>query len=297
VKSLRQHIRNFFGFSRTQTNGFVLLMLIIIVALFARPVYQYWLGNRTYDFSSERKKLDSLTAQFERTQKVKPAAAVQQENTATILFEFNPNTVTARELDDLGFPKRLSKGLLNYRSKGGSFKIKSDLKKLYGMDSTFYVSLVPYIQLPDKREFEARTSVAKREISLFNLNEADTAQFQQVYGIGPVLAKRIITYRKKLGGFVKTSQLNEVYGLDSTTVQKLLSASFLEQGFEPHKINVNTVDEQVLSSHPYFSKKLARAIVTYRFQHGKYQSVDDLRKIELLDTKTAERIYPYITVE
>jgi competence ComEA-like helix-hairpin-helix protein len=65
----------------------------------------------------------------------------------------------------------------------------------------------------------------------------------------------------------------------------------------PQTININTADETLLSSHPYFSKKIARAIVSYRFQHGNFKSVDDLGKINLLDAKTIDKIYPYLAVE
>ena len=296
MKGLRHAIRSFFGFSRTQTNGFVALVLIMTVALFSRPFYHSWFSSREADFSKEKQVLDSLTAQWELEQRNQNTIPLEAEVPVT-LFGFNPNTITADELQALGFSVRLSKGLLNYRSKGGSFRIKSDLKKLYGMDSAFYKTLYPFIQLPEKITYSERTPEPKRESVQFNINEADTTQLQSVYGIGKVLAKRIITYREKLGGFVKPEQLKEVYGLDSAAIQKLLKASFLKNDFQPQKININTADEKVLSSHPYFSKKIARAIVTYRFQHGKFKTIEDLRRIELIDSKTADKIYPYVTVE
>ena len=58
-----------------------------------------------------------------------------------------------------------------------------------------------------------------------------------------------------------------------------------------------TAEESAFSAHPYFSKKIAKAIVAYRFQHGNYQLVEDLGKIEIIDKRTLEKIYPYVTVE
>jgi competence protein ComEA len=299
VKSLRQHIRRFFGFSRAQTNGFIVLLMIVSIALFSKPIYHTWVSSRPIDFSEEQKTLDSLTKQWKIQQEEEGNHSLQNDAIAGPLFEFNPNTVSAEELKALGFSRRLTKGLINYRAKGGEFKIKSDVKKLYGMDSAFYKTLVPFIQLPEKIVFEKKTTQysTERKFTVFNLNEADTTQFQGVYGIGPVLAKRIIKYREGLGGFVSNEQLKEVYGLDSTVVNKLLKASFLAEDFIPRKISINTADESVLSAHPYFSKKIAKTIVTYRFQHGKFQSVDDLRRIETLDKKVLDRVYPYLTIE
>jgi len=299
VKSLRHHIRSFFGFSRAQTNGFVALLMIVSIALFSKPIYHSWVSSRPIDFSTEQKTLDSLTKQWRIQQEEEVNQSSQGDDIAIALFEFNPNTASADELKALGFSQRSVKGLINYRAKGGEFRIKADVKKLYGMDSAFYKTLVPYIQLPDKIVYEKKTTPysIERKFTIFNLNEADTTQFQGVYGIGPVLAKRIIKYREGLGGFVSNEQLKEVYGLDSAVINKLFKASFLAEDFIPRRININTADESVFSAHPYFSKKIAKTIVTYRFQHGKFQSVDDLRRIETLDKKVLDRVYPYLTIE
>lgn len=267
------------------------------MALFSKPAYHAWVSNRSVDFSKEKEMLESLTAQWE-LQKQETNSIPLDEDVAVTFFEFNPNTATAEELTALGFSKRLKKGLINYRSKGGEFRVKSDLRKLYGMDSAFYKSLYPFIQLPEKITYEkAAISESKKKAEAFNLNEADTSQFQKIYGIGPVLAKRIVKYRERLGGFVSADQLGEVYGLDSVVVKQILKSSFLSNDFTPLKININTADEALLSSHPYFSKNIARAIVTYRFQHGNYQSVDDLTKINSIDKNVFGKIYPYLTVE
>ena len=242
--------------------------------------------------------MDSLTAQWE-LQKVESNYISVDEEIVVTLFDFNPNEVTKDELIGLGFSERLANRLINYRSKGGEFRIKSDLKKLYGMDSIFYKGLFPFIQLPERITYHEKTTPfnTEKKAIVFNLNEADTTQLQRIFGIGSVLAKRIIKYRERLGGFVSNDQLKEVYGLDSAVVGKIVKASFLTEDFIPRKININTADEAVLSAHPYSSRKIASAIVTYRFQHGNYQSVNDLRKIEIIDKRVVDKIYLYLTVE
>lgn len=298
MKSIRYLIRNFFGFSRAQTNGFVVLLVVIFAALFSKPMYHSWVSNRTVDFSKEGKILDSLTAQWE-LQKVELNYIPVHNEIVVALSDFNPNEVTTNGLIGLGFSERMANRLINFRSKGGEFRIKSDLKKLYGMDSAFYKRLFPFIQLPEAITYQIKTTPfnTERKVIAFNLNEADTIQLQRIFGVGPVLAKRIIKYRERLGGFVSNDQLKEVYGLDSAVVKKIVKASFLTENFIPRKININTADEAVLSAHPYASRKIASAIVTYRFQHGNYQSIDDLRKIEIMDKRIVDKIYIYLAVE
>ena len=57
-----------------------------------------------------------------------------------------------------------------------------------------------------------------KAIEVKDLNTSTTADLTQVPGIGEVLSKRIVKYRKHLQGFDYLVQLYEVYGLDSLVV-------------------------------------------------------------------------------
>lgn len=54
------------------------------------------------------------------------------------------------------------------------------------------------------------------------LNSADTTELKKLRGIGSVLSKRIVKYRKMVGGFKTTEQLKSVYGLSEETFQAIL---------------------------------------------------------------------------
>ena len=131
----------------------------------------------------------------------------------------------------------------------------------------------------------------------FDLNLADTTQLKTIYGIGPVIAQRIVTYRTNLGGFLSIDQVYEVWGLDSTVVARLAEKTVIAPGFMPNKLAINRCSEQEMARHPYLRTKLARAIVNYRFQHGIFASVDDLKKIGIMEEKVFLRIKPYITLD
>ena len=129
---------------------------------------------------------------------------------------------------------------------------------------------------------------------IIELNTADSAKLTELKGVGPSFARRIISYRDKLGGFVRKEQLKEVFGLDSekyTGMQSQISAdaSLIK------KIHINTVTFGQLSHFPYLNYKQMNAIIQFREQHGEYESPADLKNIAIMDDVTLEKIKPYIT--
>jgi DNA uptake protein ComE-like DNA-binding protein len=298
---LTRWIRNFFGFSRAQTNGFIILLPLLTLFIFSAPVYRWWESRKPHDFSEDRVLLDSLARQWQ-TKEVNQLPG--EEEVPVRLFTFDPNSVSKDELLAMGFSSGLANRLVNYRSKGGQFRLKHDLLKLYGMDSAFYEMLVPYINLPEeyvKAEVrptdEDKLTTTKRNAVRFDLNRADTTLLKTVYGIGSKLSARIVNFRESMGGIVDKHQLYDIYGLDSAVVQRLDSASFIQPDFQVRSLNINTATEVQLAAHPYISKRMATAIVTYRFQHGRYTSIDDLRKILLFDETQLERLKPYLAFD
>ncbi len=57
--------------------------------------------------------------------------------------------------------------------------------------------------------------------SSININEADAEALQHLQGIGPVLADRIIEYRKIYGPFSTVEQMQEVKGIGEKTLERL----------------------------------------------------------------------------
>ena len=51
------------------------------------------------------------------------------------------------------------------------------------------------------------------EMGKIDVNQATAADFQQAYGIGPVLAQAIVDYRDSVGGFYYIEELMDVSGI------------------------------------------------------------------------------------
>jgi DNA uptake protein ComE-like DNA-binding protein len=266
--------------------------------------------------TADRHKLDSLTAILEKSTGSKKSPETDSAAGKPGDFpvtDFDPNLLTAEQWQALGLQKSLAQRIINYRQKGGKFRTKSDLLKIYGFPPEIYTRLAPSIQLPDSLKYARKNTIpnpepgdrtrdavpAKSEkvVRSFDLNLADSAQLVQIKGIGPGLSRRILNYRSKLGGFASEQQLKEVYGLDSIVVEEILKYAFVKENASLQKIPVNTATFGELNAHPYISPKVASIMVDYRKQHGRYTSLESLYQIRALDKATLDKLGPYLSFE
>lgn len=308
-------LRNFFGFSRSEANGFIILLLLMILVLFLPVAYKKTLYHfkRPLQTEQDKKHLNDLLAKLDSVSTI-------NENSYTAA-KYNPkpfelNSVESIELIEMGFPDYLAERIINYRNKIKEFDNVEELLKIYGMDSSLYFQFKPYISVnptPKKsisnkvEKFSTEKSnennnfknsnYQKAKIIKFDINTADTVQLKKVYGIGPAFAKRIIAYRDLLGGFYSSNQLSEVYGLKSPNLDSLLRRTYIEQSFKPKQLNVNIATAEELAKHPYISSKEARLIVAYRENHIGFQKMEDLLQIKILDSKWLEKTQNYLTLE
>lgn len=311
IKSVKYWLRNTLGFSKTETNGFLFLVVLVTLFLFA-PFFLDKILHNTYTAGEEDKLLlDSLVKELEGYSRFDHPVPKSYDSlgTSSEPFYFDPNSLALDSLILLGISKDVGERVIKYRNAGGSYKIKSDLEKIYGLPPETYKKLYSFIQLPEKqikenKDHSKKTAIVKErspkkkfpEISPFDINEADTAQLRLIYGIGPVLSDRIVKYRALLGGFVYKEQLKEVYGIQEEAFKNLTEKVYINDSFIPERININQDSLKNMAAHPYISYPIARAIFNYRLQHGKYVTEDDLKKIHLMDSIAVAKISPYITL-
>src|SRR5690606_38365709 len=64
-----------------------------------------------------------------------------------VYFSFDPNTLLADGWQKLGLSERQIRNIINYRQRGGVFRKKGDLEKMYTLTESDYLRLEPYIQI------------------------------------------------------------------------------------------------------------------------------------------------------
>jgi len=302
---LKDFFNSFFGASSKEITGLSALIIILVLSLIAPAIVNSFSTEDDSHWAEDEKILDSLVALLENDRN-----NLAYESTIPVdIHYFNPNLASSTELQSLGFNEKIANRIVNYRDKGGSFKIKDDLYKIYDIDSTLIKGLYSFIELPvevkrveawKKQEKETTvkprvvTKVTPVELPVFNINTADTAMLQTIKGIGSVLSKRIIDFRRNLGGYIDADQLYEIYNLDSMVIESLLTKMYIEDNFVPDKLVINQADEKELAGHPYISWQQARLIIAYRNQHGDYNTEQDLLKVYGVEQNDVQRVVSYL---
>lgn len=298
MNRLRLFIRAYFGFSRMETNAFLLFIPLLFVLLFSGSIYRKYVWSESFP---NPRRTDSLLAWLE-------AHEVKRDTvpSAIAFHHFDPNQATESELIALQLKPWIVKRIVGYRSKGGSFRKPDDVLRIYGMDSAWYAKAKPWMKFasplsplsPQPLDPLKGKAVARQKSKIVeDINTADTTSLMDVYGIGPVLARRIVTFRDRLGGFINIPQLKEVYGLDSAVVDRLKKRFSVMPEFKPRQLLINTATFGELSSHPYIGKRRAQTITTYITQHGKLDSLGQLGQIRTLDAPWLAKVKPYLTLE
>ncbi len=145
------------------------------------------------------------------------------------------------------------------------------------------------------RKSAGRESEVRGRQQAIDINTADSTAWVALNGIGPGFAKRIITYRDKLGGFYQVDQLKEVYGLDSIWVKE--NKALLKVGAGVYRfLKINQVEWKDFR-HPYLPYGQSKVVLAYRKQHGPLKDFETLQQIQLLDQVAWKRLKPYLNFD
>lgn len=303
---IRKWLNNYFEFSKKEFNG-LMVLLVLLAGTFLFPmiyralvpvelpsaeeqlaVLKFAMANQPKEEKDGRKRIFSPSA--------------DREKRKSVLFYFDPNVIDINDWQKLGLSEKQAQAILNYRSKGGIFRKKTDLKKMYTLSSQLYEALEPFVRIAGtdpgliqngEVKFKAQAAIPK-ETKIIELNGADTLQLDEIRGIGRVFARRIVAYRERIGGFHKKEQLKEVFGIDSLKYEEIKNQVIADPG-KLKKININTAVLTDFKNHPYIRHKQVNAVIEYRKQHGNYSNIADLNKVAILTPEIIGRLAPYLT--
>lgn len=316
---MRKFLEQFNNLSRREQRG----ILVLLTGILSVVLYGSFFNNTTKENnlnSTLLHKQESSVADYqqflatvqEKEKRVKETFDNQKYNKQieNILTPepFNPNEADSVTLQQIGLPQWMIKNILKYREKGGYFHKTEDFKKIYGLTAEQYATLAPYIRIPQKDTIQQaspkliikhsnKDSIKPKEDkypigTIVDINLADTATLKKIPGIGSSIARMIIRYRQRLGGFYKLEQLREI-NIDHQKLTDWFKITL--ETIQP--INVNKASIERLFRHPYINIEQAKAIVDLRKKKGKLNSLKDLVLLEEFNNEDFERIKHYICFE
>ena len=132
-------IRELFSFTQKERCGIIALLCLIFILIAINISLPYIVKDKPTDTS----KWESEVNEFLVRQKQEQSTPGKNEPVS-----FDPNKISASELIDFGIPSQVASNWVKYLEKGGRFKKKEDVKKIYGMTSALFDQLDSFIAVP-----------------------------------------------------------------------------------------------------------------------------------------------------
>ncbi len=141
------------------------------------------------------------------------------------------------------------------------------------MADTVFQRLEPYITIPK-----------------LDINKADSAAFDDLPGIGPYFAAKMVSYRQRLGGYSYKEQLMDIYNFDREKYNGLSDLITCSKPAKPFRLW--TLGADSLRLHPYIKDwQTARSIVLFRENTPpEDRTVEALAANAILTEETARRL-------
>lgn len=305
MSKISKNLKELFSFTHNERIAVAVLFIILaIVFLYPHVASKPNIDDEGFE------ELKLLADEFEKNKtesKISETPIKSEKNTQPkrkkASFEFDPNTADENTFVRLGFSQKQAAVIINYRSKGGTFRTANDFKKIYVVSDDDFKRLEPYIKIKSTANRQAekaetpnytnKTSTAMRTDILVEINSADTAELKKLRGIGSYYARLIVDYRSKLGGFANINQMKEIRGIDDERFS-MFSHQVQIDTMNINKFNINKLTSKELAQHPYINNYVARGIEQYRNLAGKIENLQQLVKEKIFTAEQAEKLKHYI---
>ena len=311
-----QHGKHFLVFTKKEKRGIIaVLFFVLLVFISSKYIYPLLIKDHPDDARGiaalgdslrEIQKDSTTVARYNNSAGGYQSYSKKEYNKPFTgsMFSFDPNTLDAAGWQKLGIKDKTIATIQNYLAKGGKFRAPDDLRKIWGLSDDEKNRLVPYARIAEapntfiagnknfqpyeKKQYEKKSAVP------VEINSGDSTSFIGLPGIGPGYSRRIINFRNRLGGFYSIDQVAETFGLPDSVFQKI--KPLLKISGDVAKININTASNDELKAHPYIRWQLAGLITEYKKQHGNFKSLEELKKIPVVDESTYRKLLPYLVL-
>jgi len=290
-KYIEHWFKTFLTLNKSEQRGILILLILLVLIL----VFNIFLPRLSHSTAHTDTQFQQEVERFVTAQKTLEDSLelirLQQVGKLTYSqavkrlkpFAFDPNSLSLKQWEQMGLSARQANSILNYRAKGGLFRKKSDLKKIYKLSAVEYRVLEPFIQINKAVQHfiemklpHAPSSHKAKVFKSLEINHADSKALINTFKLSPWLARRIIKYRKLLGGFYCKEQLKEVYGLQADIYNKIAPYITVDSN-HLQRFNLNGVTFKTLLHHPYFNYKTTQELFKTRLKLHGFDNLNQLK--------------------
>ncbi|MEE0881104.1 MAG: helix-hairpin-helix domain-containing protein [Turicibacter sp.] len=165
------------------------------------------------------------------------------------------------------------------------------------------IELTEYIEEEEDVVEEVETHEVNEEISTYLIDVKGQVQFPGVYEVTSDL--RVHDVIILAGGFLDTANTNTINLAQKIQDEMVIYVPHLEEETETsfeswstaqnkQKVSINQATESELLTLPGIGPSKASAIIKYRDEFGKFNSIDELTNVSGIGSKTLENLRDYI---
>lgn len=288
----RNFFTSLFHFNKSDRVGMLFLMSSILAAIYVSQL-KLEPASLIIDFSSSE-----ILAKQAALDSLNQLASSSKRDT---IYRFNPNFMTDYRAYTLGIQPAAYDRLKAFRASGKWINSTADFQQVTGIEDSLLQQIAPLFKFPEwvnqprkqysyKKNFNKNLTYAQKR----DLNRADTSQLQEIYGIGPALSSRIVSYRTKVGGFHHEAELYAVWGLRDEVIERITQEFTVKSPRPIERYNINTASASDLATIPGVSFELAKRIWEFvRLRQG-VEDISEIKKIEGITNKTFRLIELYL---
>ena len=279
-----------FSFNRSNRIGMLYFAAIIIVLILLRFFYpdpskkeaQQWFNSE--ETKALQEELDSLKN--------------AREKKKDTIYPFNPNFLTDYRGYKLGMTVAEIDRLLTYRERDKWVNSAKEFQQITKISDSLLIEIEPYFKFPEwvvqkeKEKKRSNNDIIWRPKK--DINNISITDLQQIRGIGPALAKRIIDHKNRIGEYRDLIQLKDIWGLKYEVRDRVEANLYVDKDYE--KIDINQASIIQLSEIPYFDYELSRKVFQFVQIRQGIHSFKELGKLQEFPFDKIERIKLYLEI-
>lgn len=229
---------------------------------------------------------------------LKPYMHLQTEKSSSVTQSINPPFNTNFTID----LNRIDKNeLLSFGWNEAMIDTLKNFTQNYWIKERFYTSRIKNWNVDSVLRLNnllvpKKAKIDKNYLFVLEINSADTSEWMLLKGIGPVLSRRIVAYRNKLGGFITPDQLMEVYGISPLLIDNIKPYLTVDS-LKLSKLDINRASIRQLRDHPYMGFYKAQALIEERRKRGRFNCATELLELPLFNDSGWEKLKHYLAVK